>query len=1193
MYTWVKNVGQYHEGIHTGFAGARGGSSSWLDTESTNYANNLNEEAEKITDNTNKNNIKVVAYEKDGKSYMRVGPFNWSFTATMSKITVNDQKGTPISGLLFSSFNGNNETWYNVNNIQSGKDFYISVPMNTDITKITKITGQVTTTAKAVNIWFLQSKADYKQNLIIREPYEVPLNIETTFDYNISTQGKLKVIKVNKDNETVKLQGVGFYIQHKNTGKYVKQSANGSISYVDKKQATEFITDKNGEILVKNLVVGTYIAYETKNPNYGYEILTEGQEKEVVADKTNEIKIGNKQIYVKLSGYVWVDKTDGKRSERNDLFKTEMESGGDDLDILFNGVTVRIKDRTNGQTVKETVTSKLDRYQDSVNDGNGEYLFMDVLIEKLKDYYIEFEYDGLTYTNVIPHIDQDRGSKAAETEAERTKFNQDFSIVEGESRNTGYTRDANGNRKYDLAYNLDEAKHEATLINNGQYKITANTDVPNYKIRNHFTYGQEEIKYNNLGLYEREQPDIGLVKDLENVRLTINGYEHTYIYSQRYLNEGEYGDGFNVGVKFGNKYGDMSYTRAIYQSDYDFINEADKSKELKAYVTYHIKMKNQSPNLTTKINNIAESYDKRYEMVKAGTGVDEKGNIVGDFSHHETTYNEQYTRSIIETNTTIEAQQESSIYVQFVLNRQAVLNILNNKENLNNVAEINSYSIYHKGNIYAGVDLDSNPGNNVPGDTKTYEDDTDSSPALKLEVADAREMAGKVFLDETTGELKTGQIRQGSGAYEEGEKGISGVDVTLIETTGSGKTYKVKTDANGDFLIQGYIPGDYNLVYTWGDQTYTVQNYKGTIYDSTRDQNNKKWYKENIETRLNDAIDNYNTRLEIDKETETLTGKTQITKTKMDSSTPIMGIGVEYETTYTPSLGDRYTYRIENIDFGIVERARQDLELSKRIKTFKVSLPNGQVIVDLSIDEKGNITGNRNGITYMKPDPNMTPSNGFIRLELDNELMQGAVLEVGYGIKVNNRSELDYLSENYYKYGKIEGEVVTIAPAGIVDYLDKNWAFDSSKNPQWETKTIEQAQHLVSNIVFEHEATKVGERTILYTEALKDKYLKPKETAQIELQASKMLTTTNETTYDNEVEIAQISKTGGSKTISTPGNYVPGTGKTEADDAMAETAIITSATGENRNYILPIMIGVTMFVILGTGVVIIKKKVLK
>ena len=51
------------------------------------------------------------------------------------------------------------------------------------------------------------------------------------------------------------------------------QDANGKISYVGKSEATEFITDNKGEILIKNLIVGTYVAYETKNPNYGYEMI--------------------------------------------------------------------------------------------------------------------------------------------------------------------------------------------------------------------------------------------------------------------------------------------------------------------------------------------------------------------------------------------------------------------------------------------------------------------------------------------------------------------------------------------------------------------------------------------------------------------------------------------------------------------------------------------------------------------------------------------------------------------------------------------------------------------------------------------------------------------------------------------------------------------------------------------------------
>ena len=121
-------------------------------------------------------------------------------------------------------------------------------------------------------------------------------------------------------------------------------------------------------------------------------------------------------------------------------------------------------------------------------------------------------------------------------------------------------------------YNIDKNKHTSTLNNTGLYPIKANTNETGYVIKDHFTPGQEEIKYINLGLYEREQPDIALVKDLYNVNVAINGYNHIYEYANRFNNQGEYGDGFNVGVKFGNKYGNMSYTRAIYEADKEYTS---------------------------------------------------------------------------------------------------------------------------------------------------------------------------------------------------------------------------------------------------------------------------------------------------------------------------------------------------------------------------------------------------------------------------------------------------------------------------------------------------------------------------------------------------------------------------------------------------------------------------------------------
>ena len=1186
IYTWMNTVGYQHAGLYVGFASPAGGYSNWIDSAANNYADSL--QNQDMTDNTNTSNIKVTVYNKDGIEYMRVGPFNWTFPGTINRADVKDQNGNTISDVIYSSFNGNTESYFGANGITSGKDFYVSIPVSSGVTNITGISASTTYNVNGVNISFLDSISGTFQNLIYREPFTGTDEINKDFTYNIPTLGKLKIIKVNTDNHEVTLAGVGFKLKHNELNKYVYQNEDGTISFVENiDDATEFITDANGRLEVDKLLVGTYTAYETKNPNYGYEFSENGVE--IVIDSTDDgwQLVENKQVYVKLSGYVWVDKISGKDIQRNDLYK---DNDYDDSDILLDGITVRLKDRVTGETVKEGITS----------DG-GSYLFMDVLIEKLQDYYIEFEYDGLTYTNVIPHEDRDNGSKAAENSQVRDRFNKNFSVIEGTSRDQGITKDENGNKVHDLSYNIDENAHTATLINNGQYKITANTDETTYVIREHFEYGQEEIKYINLGLYEREQPNIALIKDLDNVRIGVNGYWHTYLYSQRFVNQGEYGDGFNVGIKFGEKYSDMSYTRAIYKADYEYENENDRSKELKVFVTYRIALRNQTTTLITNVNNIVDYYDSRYQVSSVGTSIDEAGNVSGDIKYTNGTYNENYSKLTIENNTRLDPQTTKDIYVQFELSREAVISLLNDGKTLENVAEINSYSVFDtNGTVYAGVDVNSNPGNSIPGSTNTYEDDTDQSPAFKLELADARELTGKVFLDETSGELKTGEIRQGSGQYEDGEKGIQGVHITFTENTGSGKVYETDTDENGDFYISDFIPGDYTLTYTWGDETYTVQNYKGTIYDASRDQANKEWYKQDVDVRKTDAIDNYNqnqdvpkgSRQQIDEEIKNIKYNQNFTRTKMDSTTPTMGIGVEYDTTTTASSGDRYVYRSQNVDFGIVERARQDISLTKRVKTFRASLANGQLIGDVTIDENGNITGETNYITYIGPSETNNPQNGFIRLELDNELIQGTTIEVGYEIKATNNSELDYLSENYYKYGIVEGDVVTITPTGVIDYLDKEWAFDKENNEAWEVLQKDDLNGLVAEVVYNDENSSINDKVILYTNELA-KPLEPTATNSVMLNVSKIITTGDDIELGNETEIVEIDKTGGSDINSTPGNYIPGLGHQENDDGMAETVIVIPSTGQNLNFIIPIAIGLVALVVLAGGVILIKKKVLK
>ena len=53
-----------------------------------------------------------------------------------------------------------------------------------------------------------------------------------------------------------------------------------------------------------------------------------------------------------------------------------------------------------------------------------------------------------------------------------------------------------------------------------------------HNIANYFKPGTKEIRYINLGLYEKEQADLALAHDLTNVNVGVNGYWHTYKYDK-------------------------------------------------------------------------------------------------------------------------------------------------------------------------------------------------------------------------------------------------------------------------------------------------------------------------------------------------------------------------------------------------------------------------------------------------------------------------------------------------------------------------------------------------------------------------------------------------------------------------------------------------------------------------------------
>lgn len=940
--------------------------------------------------------------------------------------------------------------------------------------------------------------------------------------------------------------------------------------------------------------------------------------------------------------------------------------------------------------------------------------------ETKKAGYIEFTYNGLNYETVSVNVKEENTNKVAEISSNsqnlvdksidgtyldnRTSFNKSWAVIENnkkiDSDGNVDTLDYNHNNyASSLSYpggitGYNEQKYPIIVkdnTNNNIFNITARTETnvdensaskkffgQNKTIEEICKEGKDTIKNINLGVKERAQPDLALIKNIYSAKVTVNGYEHTYNYEDRFnKNTGENKkiDEFNpenneektetnVRVKFNQKYGEKSFTRAIYPSD---VKET-QDKDFSVKVVYKITLKNESGVLYSKINSLVDYFDARYtieEKGSIGTGY-ENGEIKNEINYKlDKSYQDaKYRKLIIDCNTKINPNESNrNIYVEYTLTRDSVKDILfdenwdekTNIEGLENIVEINSYSTYSDKDFtksYAGIDSDSNPGSTIPGNKDTYEDDTDYAPRLILEVANSREITGTVFEDNAVDPTEGGTNRErlGNGKFDDGEKTISGVQVGLykeadfengvklrsgvqpVGTTTYEGDNKDSTGKDGTFTIKDFVPGEYRIVYTWGDDKYTVEDYKSTIWTSAnkdeKEKNKKTWYRVNTNTRYSDAKDNYATRLKIDG------GDTSIDKKdSMDSMTNSMTFGVELDDIYnrkTETSGiDKVTFSIENIDFGVIERPRQSIDVTKRAKSMKMTLANGQVIADAKIVEKDGklqLEQQVKGVIYTEPSDKNNPKNGQIKAEIDNELIQGSKVEIEYEIKVQNNSEIDYDSEKYYCYGEKDVEIVKIKASGVYDYLD-NTMIANDENTEWETikdynekvskptvieeylhksqssstdasgnteirigyeKFEEQYSEAIGNWIIENIITarkkRLADKTILHNANLEGE-IAPGEFNMASLTASKILTNTDEIELNNDVEITEVTRTAKTGRKVTP--------KYTSLYDRGETVTITTPTGENKNYILITIVAISFFVILGTGIVFIKKKILK
>lgn len=1350
MPNWMDQVGSQLNIANVFPSGTPSGVGSSIVTEGEEYADEL-ERIKNMKDNTDKENIDVQPYRKDGVKYMQVGPFNTTFGGDLTQVLLSDGNGNGYDATLFGKYEGTTFVTMERDEIETDKDYYILIPLDKcnmhwikNIKWKVEYDEYVVTIKLSVVDGSKTGENDHGQAIIeitpSKERGEKELEVEFNIPLMIDISGFVwEDIKSGKDNEyddvfhqsayqgdsgetydgaDTLVEGIVVNLIDRETGEIVRRivpssqggsqtggnSGNeGNTGNTDNPQGGNTNTPDVDDDYYHDENTAYVDPPEDRN-NTTHNQNTAGDQQTSQNNNNNNTSSVDDDYYHD-SDTAYVDPPE-------DRVKTTVGSAAND-DYYHDENTAYVdppEDRVDGNQTpsgsgNQGTTNGTGEEITAITDENGAYKFEDLFISELEFYYIQFIYNGVTYTAVMPLVGEDRSinSKADEIPEQRKEINDTFAEITNAdditARDQGFARDASGNVTHHLKYNniTEENRSELAEITDEPADVIADTEQTGYDLREEFDQehyivndqGDLEIQYNNLGLIRREQPETAISKDLVNAQIDVNGYSHIYDYAKRY----EYlenNSAFNVAVKFGNEYID-SYTRAIYPSDVQFSIEGangDDARKLKVYVTYSITVRNMSDTLTTEVNELVDYYDANYTIVDSWFGNAENPDERGDTIEWSTTskYGQSYSNNgyVAAYTTSTDGKQIpagnnlDTIYIKFQVNDETVLGLLKQEATLENVTEIYSYSTFYgrddereqavAGDVYAGVDRASAPGNATPGNVETYEADTDKAPSFILDAKGVRQIEGTVFEDNaidadgnimSKDEVYTNQVRKGDGIYnkgsedqdaedaEKGENIIRNVKVELLTVNdgvigdvaeiypnsqsggedpdkpdgvegGSSVDAVVYSDDNGNYKFAGIEPGNYIIRFTYanGNEIYTtdgtqagvidVQNYKSTIITSEKLKNafingDKEWYKNDKqymgdkaeEPRYSDARDNYDIRQAIDDQIKDVTNITQDNLnqdqiTEMEADTPEFEIGVEkyqYSTIYTETAKDAYVYKVSDVDFGIILRAQQAAEVDKHVKHVKVTLANGQILIDG--DPR---TENLEYVMYL-------PDTKQIYITIDNELLYGAQLEITYEFTLTNTSEKDYISEDNYFWGDEVGDLITFDSATLIDYVDLDMTISEESSGTWTPiTTIEELLRDHNTNLTQIDALLQNFSSVVTTEGIHNGALAPGESANTDIKVQRLLATSDDLAYENNGEIIRIQKNGGSSITTDITSYGeltlwqnPTAEPGEIDETKAETVTVIPPTGDTLTYVAYIATGIAALAVLGVGIVVIRK----
>lgn len=1077
----------------------------------------------------------------------------------------------------------------------------------------------------------------------------VTVSIGTTATKTIKNKKYGTITITKKDEITNNALQAGFKI-HVDQFNFIGLDSNGEWTYDSTfENAYIFRTGKadsnckwttvsDGSITIRKLKLNQeYEFWEVEAPEGyvldkqdGYRTITD--DKKDIGKEYNYVYHGNTTLnsnninvkfeftnikYLSIKGYVWVDQQVGKQNDSNNLYDTE--------ETKVAGVTVRLMKKGDTSTQVPTTTT----------DTNGEYIFDNLVKEnEIENYYVEFNYNGV---------------KAKIKDINDNEIEEDISKYIPVAINTT-------NEIGSKAIMNSVAEKDADLSGIAMtYTGTDATALSNYGLGKCGTLSDGVLSNINLGIKKIPPPDYNLTENIVSVKIVMKGYTYTYIYG----GEGEKSRVVAPKVNF-QKVGTISgYTANVYPSDiaYDVKNSTE---ELKMYVKYRIDITNTMnydieelyKEKTLYIKSLTDTFDtNRYTLYDDNWTVEDGVATIKD----------DYLKDIKDDG--IALTKPATKYIEFSVKHDAILDILNNPNGIIEEYPTKATATgYHK---YTRNDYSWN--NNIKKEQEHTTNDQEKhndAPYLIFKLGPERVISGKVFKDSVV--TTDGQVL-GNGEYDDGEKGVADVNVELLDLkdtetdvtklsvsnvygveekenntrTAISKIAQVKTDKDGNYSLNGIVPGYYYLRFVYGNGAYKITDLYGNVIDTNvgskidntqiqaKDykstivtnkiakkaligEEDELWYKKIENNKIYSiALDNLEQRKVVNEGTLNSmmagTAKVFINIENTDEKELEVNQNAKYDQD-----GKEIIQELNNLDFprenvfkglsfGIIEVPKQYAEIKKVITNVKLVDSEGRTLYNGNPE---NIPSQ--GIVALS-DLDNEPNGGstYVRAEIAEVNLYGSKLELTYEVRIANLSDINYYDNNYYWYGNpnIKKEV-TLTPKEVMDYLDNSLTYEAEKSKQLnnDVERIEPrdptSKMIDGNSIKVQPCVLKGWKT-LYTSKNENRD-KSETTDKVSLVASRILSSHDE---DMEIisraEITGIERTADPSDTDTPENdkkeqikIAPYEVKT---NGMVQALFtITPPTGKDKlTKIIYIIAGTITLVMLSIGIGVIRKKVSK